>query len=216
MMPARSGRLAGLSVAVTYRAFLRRFLPAFFPTARVFARVAFFAALVFAALGFSTLAAASAGFLVPAASLAATGFLRSRGSVTSEAVVALLSSETFGGALSGCADGGLFCSTGLRAASTGPAGSTLTPSAFHSRRAIASRGETSGYSLSSPTVGKIFHDRAHLVPTACSTTTATPLTSGRVNAPAGGSSLLTIAFEVMQTSARSTSNSVAKIALSET
>src|ERR1043166_5331882 len=50
MMPARSGRLAGLSVAVTYRAFLRRFLLAFFPTARVFARVAFFALAPFLAL----------------------------------------------------------------------------------------------------------------------------------------------------------------------
>src|SRR6266704_5345549 len=46
------------------------------------------------------------------------------------------------------------------------------PSAFHSRSACASRGDTSGYSGSSPTVGRIFHDRAHLVPTAFSTTTA--------------------------------------------
>src|ERR1041384_5376181 len=64
---------------------------------------------------------------------------------------------------------------------------TLTPSAFHSRRACASRGEPSGYSASSPTVGRIFHERAHLVPTAFSTTTATPATSPSVNAPAGAS-----------------------------
>src|SRR5882757_2250273 len=93
---------------------------------------------------------------------------------------------------------------------------TAAPSAFHSRSACASRGETSGYSASSPTSGRIFHDRAHLVPTAFSTTTATPGTSPSVNAPAGATSLVTIAFEVMQTSARSTSNSVLKIVLSET
>src|SRR6266852_3728001 len=89
-------------------------------------------------------------------------------------------------------------------------------SAFHSRSACASRGETSGYSGSSPTVGRIFHDRAHLVPAAFSTITATPGTSFSRNASAGASSLVTIAFEVMQTSARSISNSVAKIFLSDT
>src|SRR6266446_6177634 len=93
---------------------------------------------------------------------------------------------------------------------------TVIPSAFHSRNACASRGETSGYSASSPTVGRIFQERAHLVPTAFSTTTATPLTSPSVNAFAGASSLVTIAFVVMQTSARSRSNSVLKIVLSET
>src|SRR2546423_2924167 len=92
----------------------------------------------------------------------------------------------------------------------------LTPSAFHSRSASASRGDTSGYSASSPTVGRIFHDRAHLVPTAFSTTTATPGTSLSVKAFGGASALVTIAFEVMQISAMSTSNSVLKIALSET
>src|SRR5258706_14903521 len=91
-----------------------------------------------------------------------------------------------------------------------------TPSAFHSRSALASRGDTSGYSGSSPTVGRIFHDRAHLMPSAFSTTTATPATSFSRNAPAGASSLVTIAFEVMLTSARSTSNSVSKIFLSDT
>src|SRR4029077_7860278 len=91
-----------------------------------------------------------------------------------------------------------------------------TPSAFHSRSACASRGETSGYSGSSPTVGRIFHDRAHLMPTAFSTMTATPGTSFSRNASDGASSLVTIAFEVMQTSARSTSNRVSKILLSET
>jgi hypothetical protein len=55
-----------------------------------------------------------------------------------------------------------------------------------------------------------------LVPTAFSTTTATLGTSASVNAPAGASSLLTIAFEVMQTSAMSISNSVVKMSLSET
>src|SRR5438552_4680324 len=90
------------------------------------------------------------------------------------------------------------------------------PSAFHSRSACASRGETSGYSGSSPTVGRIFHDRAHLVPTAFSTTTATPGTSFSRNASGGASLLVAIAFEVMQTSARSISNSVLKILLSET
>src|SRR5450759_338043 len=83
---------------------------------------------------------------------------------------------------------------------------TATPSAFHSRSAFASRGDTSGYSGSLPTEGRIFHDRAHLVPAAFSTTTATPGTSFSRNAPAGASSLLAIAFEVMQTSARSRSN----------
>src|SRR5512135_3005538 len=91
-----------------------------------------------------------------------------------------------------------------------------TPIAFHSRNALASRGDTSGYSGSSPTVGRIFHDLAHLVPAAFSTTTATPGTSFKLNASAGASSLVTIAFEVMQTSARSTSMSVLKIAFSET
>src|SRR5215212_151765 len=96
------------------------------------------------------------------------------------------------------------------------ADSSLPLSAFHSRKACASRGETSGYSASSPTLGRIFHDRAHLVPTAFSTTTATPGTSRRVNALAGASSLVAIAFEVMQTSARSTSNSVLKMLVSDT
>src|SRR6478735_2491480 len=93
---------------------------------------------------------------------------------------------------------------------------TLTPSAFHSRSAAASRGETSGYSGSLPTSSEIFHDRAHLVPTAFSTMTATPGTSLSRNAPAGASSLVAIAFEVMNTSARSISNSVLKMLLSET
>src|SRR5450756_1203253 len=92
---------------------------------------------------------------------------------------------------------------------------TLTPNAFHSRSALASRGETSGYSGSSPTVGRIFQERAHLMPMAFSTTTATPGTSLSRNAVAGGSSLVTMAFEVMHTSARSISNSVSKIVLSE-
>ena len=81
---------------------------------------------------------------------------------------------------------------------------------------MSSRGETSGYSGSLPTVGRIFHDRAHLVPTAFSTTTATPGTSLSRNAVSGASSLLTIAFEVMQTSARSISNSMLKMFWSET
>src|SRR5882672_1843678 len=92
----------------------------------------------------------------------------------------------------------------------------VTPNAFHSRSALASRGDTSGYSGSSPMVGRIFQDRAHLVPTAFSTTTATPCTSFSRNASDGASSLVTIAFEVMQTSARSISNRVSKILLSET
>src|SRR5712664_94424 len=90
------------------------------------------------------------------------------------------------------------------------------PNALHSRNAWASRGDTSGYSGSSPTVGRIFQERAHLVPTAFSTTTATPGTSFSLNASDGASSLVTIAFEVMLTSARSISNSVSKILLSET
>src|SRR5205823_3446850 len=93
---------------------------------------------------------------------------------------------------------------------------TAIPSAFHSRSAWASRGDTSGYSGSSPTVGRIFQERAHLVPTAFSITTATPGTSFNRNAADGGSSLVTIAFEVMKTSARSTSNRVSKIFLSVT
>src|ERR1700683_4593713 len=93
---------------------------------------------------------------------------------------------------------------------------TVTPNAFHSRSACASRGDTSGYSGSSPTVGRIFHDRAHLMPTAFSTTTATPGTSCSRNAAAGASSLVAIAFDVIETSARSTSNSVSKIFWSET
>src|SRR6202789_183245 len=93
---------------------------------------------------------------------------------------------------------------------------TVTPSAFHSRNACASRGDTSGYSASSPTVGRIFHDRAHLMPTAFSTTTATPGTSFSLKASAGASSLVTIAFEVMQTSARSISNRMPKTFWSET
>src|SRR6266700_1146520 len=108
-------------------------------------------------------------------------------------------------------------STTSAGAGSGVAGAAEAgSSAFHSRSAWASRGETSGYSASSPTVGRIFQERAHLVPTAFSTTTATPLTSLSVNAFAGASSLVTIAFEVMLTSARSISNSVSKIFLSET
>src|SRR5450631_33146 len=108
-------------------------------------------------------------------------------------------------------------STTRTGAGTGTTGAAdACSSAFHSRSACASRGETSGYSGSSPTVGRIFHDRAHLVPTAFSTTTATPGTSFSRNASDGASSLVTIAFEVMQTSARSMSNRVPKILVSET
>src|SRR5258705_9387841 len=92
----------------------------------------------------------------------------------------------------------------------------VPPSAFHSPSAWASRGDRSGSSASSRRVGRIFQERAHLVPTAFSPTTATPGTSFNRNAPGGGSSLVTIAFEVMKTSARSTSNSVSKIFLSVT
>src|SRR5882724_2309796 len=108
-------------------------------------------------------------------------------------------------------------STTCTGAGSGVAGAAEAwPNAFHSRNAWASRGDTSGYSRSSPTVGRIFQERAHLVPTAFSTTTATPGTSLSLNASAGASSLVTIAFEVMLTSARSISNSVSKILLSET
>src|SRR5712664_1120398 len=108
-------------------------------------------------------------------------------------------------------------STTCTGAGSGVAGAAEAwPNAFHSRNAWASRGETSGYSASSPTVERIFHDRAHLVPMAFSTTTATPGTSFSLNASAGASSLVTIAFEVMLTSARSILNSVSKILLSET
>src|SRR6266566_378264 len=97
------------------------------------------------------------------------------------------------------------------------AGATdASASALHSRSACASRGETSGYSGASPTVGRIFQERAHLVPTAISTTTATPGTSFSLNASADASSWVAIAFEVMQTSARSSSNSVSKMFWSET
>src|SRR3974390_790231 len=88
----------------------------------------------------------------------------------------------------------------------------VTPRAFHSRNAWASRGETSGYSRSSPTLGRIFQERAHLLPASFSTTTATFGTSLKRNASAGACSLVTIALEVMHTSARSMSNSVSKIA----
>src|SRR5450631_3544028 len=108
-------------------------------------------------------------------------------------------------------------STTRTGAGTGATGAAdACSSAFHSRSARASRGDTSGYSGSSPTVGRIFHDRAHLLPTAFSTTTATPGTSFSRNASDGASSLVTIAFEVMQTSARSMSNRVPKILVSET
>src|ERR1700704_1364258 len=108
-------------------------------------------------------------------------------------------------------------STTSAGAGSGVAGAAEAgSSAFHSRKAWASRGDTSGYSASSPTVGRIFQERAHLVPTAFLTTTATPGTSFSLNASAGASSLVTIAFEVMLTSARSISNSVSKIFLSET
>src|SRR6266851_2702261 len=108
-------------------------------------------------------------------------------------------------------------STICTGAGSGVAGAAEAGSnAFHSRSAWASRGDTSGYSASSPTVGRIFQERAHLVPTAFSTTTATPGTSFSLNASDGASSLVTIAFEVMLTSARSISNSVSKIFLSET
>src|SRR5262249_44767961 len=204
MMPARRRWLDGLSVPVTYRAFLRRFLVVLFPAPAVFARAAFFAlapflalvpfllavaapaffalaffpalalaaaafvalapfldldlaaagflapafsvalaalallALAFLTLGFLTLAVVSAGLSASSVLVAATALLASRDSVTSETIFALASSEAIGEVLSGGADGFLIASTGLMAASTGLAGSTLTPSAFHSRSACAS------------------------------------------------------------------------------
>src|SRR6185437_1565111 len=77
--------------------------------------------------------------------------------------------------------------------------------ASHSRSALASRGDTSGYFGSVPTVARIFHERAHLTPSARLVTTATPVTSGRRKASPGPSPLTNVAAEVMQTSARSTS-----------
>src|SRR5467141_2718726 len=169
-------------------------------------------------------------FLGLAAFLASTTFL-ALSAFAGLALLFFLPAETFFGlAFSEPSSAGFSCSTGcfsIGAATTAStigtgAGSGATgaadasPSALHSRSACASRGETSGYSGSSPTVGRIFQERAHLMPTAFSTTTATPGASFSPNASDGASSLVTIAFDVMQTSARSISNSVSKIFLSET
>src|SRR5262245_63568465 len=119
MMPARSGRLVGLSVPVTYQAFLRRFLVVLFPAPAVFARGAFFALAFFPALTlaaaarfalapFLALDPAAAGLFAPAFSLAlaalallaaaflALAFLPSGGSVTNETIFARASSKFFG------------------------------------------------------------------------------------------------------------------------
>src|SRR5450759_4480386 len=71
----------------------------------------------------------------------------------------------------------------------------------HSRSALASRGEPSGYSGSAPMLVRIFHERAHLVPSARLGITATPGTSGRLKAPSELPTLRKVNAEVMQTSA---------------
>src|SRR5207237_3403618 len=63
-----------------------------------------------------------------------------------------------------------------------PAHSAALRIASHSRSAWASRGETSGYSGSEPTLGRIFHERAHFFPSARRNSTATPGTSSSRNA----------------------------------
>src|SRR5205807_2405979 len=57
--------------------------------------------------------------------------------------------------------------------------------ASHSRSAWASRGETSGYSGSEPTLGRIFQERAHFLPSARRGSTATPGTSSSRKASLG-------------------------------
>src|SRR5476649_2670653 len=86
----------------------------------------------------------------------------------------------------------------------------------HSRNALASRGETSGYSGSAPILVRIFHDLAHLVPSARLIFAATPATSGSVKAPSELPELTKVAAEVMQISARSTSTTAEKSSSSVT
>src|SRR5262245_60187771 len=79
MMPARSGRLVGLSVPVTCQALLRRFLVVLFPAPAVFARAVFLALVPFLALTPFLLApAATACFALaffPALTLAAAALI---------------------------------------------------------------------------------------------------------------------------------------------
>src|SRR5476649_1263133 len=72
----------------------------------------------------------------------------------------------------------------------------------HSRSALASRGETSGYLGSAPMVVRIFHERAHLVPSARLGITATPGTSGRLKAPSELPTLRMVNAEVMRSEER--------------
>src|SRR5262249_61080122 len=85
----------------------------------------------------------------------------------------------------------------------------------HSRSAWASRGETSGWAGSEPTLGRIFHERAHFLPCASRTSTATPLTSSSRNASGGPSPSTSVAAEVIAISARSMSRSAANRSGSE-
>src|SRR5262249_36373698 len=88
--------------------------------------------------------------------------------------------------------------------------------ASHSRSAWASRGETSGYSGSAPTVGRIFQERAHFLPSARRGSTATPGTSSSRKACFGPSPATRLAALVIATSARSTPSSAEKSSRSAT
>src|SRR5882724_6822591 len=198
------------------------FLDAFFSAAFLAAFfVIFFAACFFAVFFFAPLVAAAFLAVVVLLPLLAgilfLGTAASTGFVFNSCWTEISGSATAASTTRTGSGSAATASTTCTGAGSGVAGAAEAGSnAFHSRSAWASRGETSGYSASSPTVGRIFQERAHLVPTAFSTTTATPGTSLSLNASAGASSLVTIAFEVMLTSARSISNSVSKILLSET
>src|SRR5713226_9147210 len=202
--------------AFVARVLFRVFLAAFFLAAFFLAGACLFAVVPDFLEGFC--AVLSVVFLLRLlASFLLLGTAASTGFVSTSCWMEIFLSATTAATTRTGSGSAAMVSTICTVAGSGVAGAAEAGSnAFHSRSAWASRGDTSGYSASSPTVGRIFQERAHLVPTAFSTTTATPGTSFSLNASDGAPSLVTMAFEVMQTSARSISNSVSKIFLSET
>src|SRR5581483_11518615 len=69
--------------------------------------------------------------------------------------------------------------------------------------ASVQRSQRVGWSLCVPTSGRTCQQRSHFSPSASATTTPTPATSGRVNAPAGAAPSAKVTPEVMAISSRS-------------
>src|SRR6266436_3135433 len=169
---------------------LTAFLAAFFLAGACLASAAFLASTAFLAL--SAFSALAFRLFLPAVSFFGPAFSETStvGLSCSTCCFSIGSATTAATTRTGSGSAAAV-STTCTGAGSGVAGAAEAGSnAFHSRSAWASRGDTSGYSGSSPTVGRIFQERAHLVPTAFSTTTATPDTSFSRNAPAAGSSLV--------------------------